>query len=485
MDRQVKSVSGSVREFSFVVAWVVVVALATGCAENIRQYTQLGDWSPEITKSGVISGDPERDAAAFAVSEERLSEADWRVLVQFAPRHIWEKIAEAKRRLEGRKPTTRPAAGPTTRTEAALGPMRTTKPGQIRQDVRTALQPDGNVKIFYRFQHVGGASVSTTADGNTRRRTVTAKPPDLNPLAGVVKQHLGGKATVVTPLPAENMLVITCEAAAKDAALALMAELDVPSPQVEITARIFEVSSDFDFQYGAQTLIRHLAGDNQQGLAGNFSAKAFADSVVNPIAGDVPDPGSALRIFQVFGNSGFDFSVTFQALVDTGLVSVVAAPRMTVRYGDTGKMLAGREIPIQEAKIVNDNFASERVVYKPIGVQLYVTPQGIGPESVRMHVVAIVSAISGFDPLPSLTGPVSSDVVVNPMIDVREAETYVTVPDSSTLVMSGLRMSRSITRERKIPGLGDLPVLGWMFKSHRSQKRVNDLYFFVTPRIIK
>jgi len=49
---------------------------------------------------------------------------------------------------------------------------------------------------------------------------------------------------------------------------------------------------------------------------------------------------------------------------------------------------------------------------------------------------------------------------------------------------SGLRAVRTTTRENKIPGLGDLPVLGWMFKNHRSQQEMTDLYFFITPEML-
>ena len=66
----------------------------------------------------------------------------------------------------------------------------------------------------------------------------------------------------------------------------------------------------------------------------------------------------------------------------------------------------------------------------------------------------------------------------------REAETAVTVSDRSTLVISGLRMIRTTTREEKIPGLGDVPVLGWLFKNHRSQQEQTDLYFFITPTML-
>jgi len=74
--------------------------------------------------------------------------------------------------------------------------------------------------------------------------------------------------------------------------------------------------------------------------------------------------------------------------------------------------------------------------------------------------------------------------MVNPIFNSREAETSVIVPDGSTLVIGGLRMVRQISRERKIPGLGDIRFLEWLFKSHRSQRQMTDLFFFITPSII-
>ncbi|HWP40454.1 MAG TPA: hypothetical protein VNL70_05965, partial [Tepidisphaeraceae bacterium] len=67
----------------------------------------------------------------------------------------------------------------------------------------------------------------------------------------------------------------------------------------------------------------------------------------------------------------------------------------------------------------------------------------------------------------------------------REAETAVTVEDRDTLVISGLRMIRNTTRQNKVPGLGDIPLIGWMFKNHRTQQQVTDLYFFVTPTLLQ
>ena len=144
-------------------------------------------------------------------------------------------------------------------------------------------------------------------------------------------------------------------------------------------------------------------------------------------------------------------------------------------------MLAGQEIPIQSTNVVN-NVVQIGTTYKPVGVQLYITPEAAGRQRVKLHTISIVSAVSGFAPLPTMTG--GANPIVNPVIDSREAETAVTVDIGNTLVISGLRMIRTTTREEKIPGIGDVPVLGWLFKNHRTQQEQTDLYFFITPSML-
>jgi pilus assembly protein CpaC len=117
-------------------------------------------------------------------------------------------------------------------------------------------------------------------------------------------------------------------------------------------------------------------------------------------------------------------------------------------------------------------------------VQLYITPQVIGSNSAKLHVVTTVSAVAGFSELSSMTQKERGQGLVNPVVQAREAETFVDVEDGATLVIGGLRMIRTITRERKMPLFGDVPLMEWFFKSHRSQNNVNDLYFFVTPRLV-
>ncbi len=459
----------------------MLCAMLTGCTESIRKYVELGGWHRSPKKPMVISGDSDADSEAYANSFDQLSNADWEVLERIAPRPIWERVAEMQQSGGDTKPATRPAK------DEGDGSEKEEIPAPYLPEPRDVPVTDlgnGMVQIYYKLRHYGGSDIKASHNSGTERKKITVIPADLKPLENLISKHLGKKGNV-TGLPSENALVINCSHEIQDSVLDLLNNVDSPKTQVEITARIFEVSHDFDFQYGAKALIKHISSDNKQGMATAFSAKDFVNSVVNPLDNNVADPGGALRLMQIFSDAGITLDATFEALAKEGLVKVVASPRLTVASGETASMLAGQELPVQSAKISNDQFITQKLTYKPIGVQLHITPRTVGPETVKMHVVTMVSAISGFSPLPTLeSGFSSNEAIINPIIDTREAETYVTVGDGSTLVIGGMKMVRTVTRENKVPGLGDIKITEWLFKNHRSQKQTNDLYFFLTPRIV-
>ena len=453
---------------------VIGVLQLVGCAaqkpaEPPVTAHEVGSFNQPI----VLSSRPAQDSAAYAASQEQLSAADWHELEKLGPRPIWEQLLEAKRPPhhfgDCHAAPSPPASQPAT-TQPVLD--------ESQLPVEVICLPDGKVRLIWTLRSYGGSIVKSSRDKETARRTVEIAPPDLAPLVTVLTQNLGAGNTVA-PLPRENAIVITCDKAMRSSVLMLLNDLDRPARQVEIAAKIFEVSRDFDFQQGTELVLNRLATDPTANLTSTFSAKRFLDALTNPTA--APVQGSVLRLMQAFQSAGVSVDVSFQLLAEAGLIQVVSAPRMTVAVGQTGYMLAGQEIPIQSTSIAN-NVVQVGTQYKPVGVQLYITPEAAGRDRVKLHTISIVSAVSGFSPVPTMTGGVVP--LVNPVIDSREAETAVTVDDGSTLVISGLRMIRTTTRENKIPGLGDVPVLGWLFKNHRTQQEQTDLYFFITPTMM-
>ena len=410
-----------------------------------------------------FSRDPGRDASALGGSNQIIQLADWG---RMSAGQNWSKIF-GKHQVYGEKGFT---------AKAAPTPRRA-------RNIPTFHRPDGKIQINYRLEHNGGENLTNSRKSFNDDSVVTVTPNQLEPLVKVVQAHLGEQGTV-SALPSENVLVITCAQAAQDSVMQLMEHVDSGRIQVEIAVRSFEVADDFDRQVGMNSLLKHLGTTNSQALLGNFSPAAFVGQLVDPLNGVGPDPGGMLNLVGELQKVGVGIDITLEALERSGMVKVVSQPRMTVEAGQPAYMMAGQELPIREGRLTNDKFVTEKVSYKPVGVQLHITPQSIGEESVKLHILTVVSAISGFTPLPSLKGNEIKGQLMNPVLDSRQAETRVEVPHGSTLAFGGLRMARQIGREEKIPILGDAPGIGKLFKSKRRQKTMSDLYFFVTPHLI-
>jgi len=501
--------------------WQCLLALSVSA--GLTQLVACTQTPPTPTHAARIEGAPgqpvvfhaqsARDAAAYRQSERELAPAQYGILEHLGPHPVWDKfntdrastlrdaaenspaataVADASDSIpmpmplpvsEFPMPATQPATTlPSTRPTTAPTPGPTPAragPAELYLPVAVVPLPESKIRLVWTLRSYGGSTVAIARDAATARRTVTVTPPDLTALVAALTPQLGAGGTVI-PLPRENTLVITCDRRCKESVLDLLDRLDVPQRQVEITAKIFEVSQDFDYQQGAQLIAKHLSSDNSQNLTSTFSTQRFLDAA----AKGGTFQGGVLQLMQTLGDSGISLESAFQLLQDVGLIKVVSAPRMVVATGQTGYMLAGQELPIQSAQ-TNGSTILTSTTYKPVGVQLYITPQAIGNNRIKLHAVSIVSSVSGFTPLPAMFGGhTDPESLINPIIDSREAETAVTITNGDTLVISGLRMVRTTTREEKIPGLGDIPLLGWLFKNHRSQQQMTDLYFFVTPTLL-
>ena len=460
------------------------------------QYVPGCGKAPPATKPmSITSADPNGDAAAYQASERQLTEVRWHVIERKGPRPVWDRMGNQiekettgsalQKENESRlTPTRTVEVGSTPYTPAPATTQPSTQPAPLatlNEDelpVKVIELPDGKLRMIWILRSYGGSNVTSARDASTARRTVAITPPDLAPIVAVMTQVLGANGAV-TPLPRENTLVVTCERNMRSSVLHMLDKLDTPLRQVQISAKIFEVSRDFDFQQGAQVLAQKLGGDTTGQASSVFNTPRFLEQLNS----GTPFQGSVVQFMKVFEEAGVSVDTSIQILAEAGMIKLVSAPRMTVAAGQTGYMLAGQELPIQSSSIVN-GLLSISTQYKPVGVQLYITPQAIGPDRVKLHTISIVSNINGFTPLPKISGSNPEKMLVNPIIDSREAETAVTVNNGDTLVISGLRMSRTTTRENKVPGLGDIPLLGWLFKNHRSQQQMTDLYFFVTPTLL-
>jgi pilus assembly protein CpaC len=183
--------------------------------------------------------------------------------------------------------------------------------------------------------------------------------------------------------------------------------------------------------------------------------------------------------FMAFGNSGSfvsalaPFASPLKALETEGLVTVLAEPNLTALSGETASFLAGGELPF--ATINEDGQVT--VEFKDYGVSLSFTPTILDRSRISMKVRPEVSQISG------ITQQLNGVAVRG--INTRRAETTVELGDGESLVLAGLLQRSSSEDVNKIPGLGDVPIIGALFRSQEYAREETELMIVVTPYIVR
>ncbi len=162
------------------------------------------------------------------------------------------------------------------------------------------------------------------------------------------------------------------------------------------------------------------------------------------------------------------------ALETQGLVTTLAEPTLTTTSGKAASFLAGGEFPIP----VKGSDGSITVQYKPFGVSLNFTPVVMSRERISLDVAPEVSTIS-FD------NPIELDGISNPILLTRKAQSTVELGSGDTFMLAGLLKNEGSNTVNKFPGLGDLPVLGALFRSTEFQNNQTELVILVTPYLVR
>ncbi len=173
--------------------------------------------------------------------------------------------------------------------------------------------------------------------------------------------------------------------------------------------------------------------------------------------------------------NGTTIDVLINALEQKGLARSLAEPNLTALSGDTASFLAGGEYPIP----VSGSNNSITVEYKRYGVGLAFTPTVLRDGLIN---IKIEPEVSQFDPNHAVA--VGNGISV-PALIVRRASTTVELRDGQSFVIGGLLQNTSTANQEQLPWLGDVPVIGALFRSASYQKNETDLAIIVTPRIVR
>jgi pilus assembly protein CpaC len=163
-----------------------------------------------------------------------------------------------------------------------------------------------------------------------------------------------------------------------------------------------------------------------------------------------------------------------QALASKNLAKLLAEPNLLVKSGEKGEFLAGSKIPYNIVTSTGGT-ATTSIYFVDVGIKLNFTPEVLDNGMINLKIdPAEVSSITG-----------TLQVNGYPIIDTRNVRTNVELKDGESLVLAGLLQEDQIRTMSKIPLLGDIPILGALFRSTEKDIREKELVFFITPKLIK
>jgi type IV pilus assembly protein PilQ len=264
----------------------------------------------------------------------------------------------------------------------------------------------------------------------------------------------------------------------------LVTRLDIPVRQVLIESRIVIANDDFARDLGVKFGYSHREWGNTNtavggALPGDLAPTGTSGGVVgieNPAGSgneslmvNLPVSNPAGGINFLAGKVGSDLlRLELTAMQAEGKGEVISSPRVITSNQKTAEIRQGVEIPYQEAS----SSGATSVSFKEAVLSLEVTPQITPDDRIILDVRVNKDSV----------GQVFAGV---PSIDTREVTTQVLVDNGETLVLGGIYEQTALNEVDKVPFFGDLPGVGWMFRTKRDLDEKSELLIFVTPRIVK
>lgn len=244
------------------------------------------------------------------------------------------------------------------------------------------------------------------------------------------------------------------------------------SQQVLLEVRFVEANRDStrDLGVGWQVLGSRFGAATGIPMASSGQPATGGVPLIGLIGSNIPF-GAAVASLLDGGNTA---DVIIQALEQRGLARRLAEPNLVALSGDTASFLAGGEFPFP----VQGNYERVTIEFKKFGVGLAFTPTVLGDGLINLKIEPEVSEL---DP----TNSISVGGTEVPGLIVRRASTTLELRDGQSFALAGLLQATNFADQREVPWIGQVPVLGTLFKSAAYQRRETDLVIIVTPRLVK
>ena len=330
------------------------------------------------------------------------------------------------------------------------------------------------VNVFY-LENADATDVAKVLDGVVKGTSATPTPgapggaPQQSPFEG-------GKITI-TPDKATNSLVIMASPTDYQNIVQVIQKLDKRRRQVFVQALIAEISLDKVRDLGLEWGVLGAASD------GKYASVVGSYDPQNTIA----------QLLALLGTAGLgnlvtlpktttpmNFAAVLHALQSHGAVNVLSTPTILTSDNKEAEIFVGQNVPfVGSTNLSSTGLSQQSVERKDVGIMLKITPQISEGEYVKLDLYQEISAV-----VPTVKTSVTvtaADLITTK----RSAKTSVVVKDKDTVAIGGLIQDQDTDAESKIPFLGDIPGLGWLFKTTTHQRTKTNLLIILTPRVVR
>ena len=334
---------------------------------------------------------------------------------------------------------------------------------------------EGNIQVVY-LQHARAtelAAVLTALPGQQQSATKgSQKTPSIS------------KNVKIMPDEETNALIITAKRAEFKVLNNVIKKLDIPRRMVYLEALILEVDTETSFDVGVNWIGGGSFNDDTGALLTGFGGSDGFNmaGAVTTTADGAPAVGRGFSLgvlqqgIQIGGITFPNIAAVLKAYKDNSSINIIATPQILTTDNKKAEISVGENIPYLSTSNTADTSERgyENYEYKDVATKLTITPQINQANTLRLEISTEVSKIKSL-----------GEGGVRPTTFKRTANTTVLVQDSDTIVIGGIIGHDATEGDTQVPLLGDIPLIGWLFKTHSTNNRKTNMFIFVTPHIIK
>ena len=321
----------------------------------------------------------------------------------------------------------------------------------------------------YYLENADATEVSKVLEGMIKTTsTATATATATAVKAGAPQQSaFEGTNISITPDKATNSLVIMASPTDFQNLTQVIKQLDRRRRQVFVKALIAEVSLDKLREIGTQLGVAGGGTDGTIAAAGVFDPFNF-------LGASNAQQKAVVAILQGLANN-VNFSGALKLLDQSGAVNVLSTPNILTSDNKEAEIFVGENVPfVSSTNLSSTGLSQQSIERKDTGITLRITPQITEGEYIKLDIYQEISAVKN-----------SKGEAADLITTKRSAKTSVVVKDSDSVVIGGLIQTRDEDTVNKIPILGDIPLLGYLFKTKSTSRTKTNLLIMLTPQIVR